>query len=730
MTSVTTKTPDRLSRVPLVERRPPSVRPGLAGDAKRVLAVFAAFVVFAVMSWESFGSDGGPSFFYPASGVTVAAMMLSRRSLWPWIAFAVVIAEFLVDTIYASPPWLSAAYAAANVVEPVIGASLVLSWCGGRPDLRRRRDFALFILGACLIAPVFGALIGGTASSFNERSHWFIQTATWWSGDALGVLVMASPILLWRLQSRVLRRRPWEMALVLVLTGLLSVATFWTDFPPSILILPVLAWAGFRLDMLGAAIAGALAALLANVVSNHGRGVYIDVHLSPGGKVTVTQIYIAVIVVVAMLIAQEAAARLRAVQGQEAERRERLRLQTLSRLAHQLSAALTPEDIGEALEDQVLNDAGASALAMGLVSSDGGKLEWITASGYPQAMLDEVRGGVDLTTKTLATDVLLSGMPIEMRTASDCEAAYPHRAHWLQVTGTESIVSWPLAAGGAPFGVVQLTWSEPQPLDTAQRAYISAVATMVSQALVRAKVYADEHARAAVLHSVAQPEVHVDAAGLEYNVLYRPADTAQGLGGDWYSVMALPDRRTYLAVGDVMGHGLASVQDMAQLRSTGDAYAHLGLPPAQILSELNRFAVHQIRVEFATTLVAVFDPAHNSLAYSSAGHLPALLRRAATGEVIRLSDASGPMLGPFDDSAYVGSAVLVQPGDVLVMYTDGLVEHHDEGVMAGIAHLERAVAASPPEALLDCEWLARTVAPALHTDDVCLLVARFGPAAG
>ncbi|MCW1957430.1 MAG: serine/threonine-protein phosphatase, partial [Mycobacterium sp.] len=293
-------------------------------------------------------------------------------------------------------------------------------------------------------------------------------------------------------------------------------------------------------------------------------------------------------------------------------------------------------------------------------------------------------------------------------------------------SGTQAIACWPLAAGGDPFGVLQMTWSEPQSFDDAQRAYGSAVATMISQALVRARVYADEHARAAVLHSVAQPVAQIRAVGLEYNALYRPADAANDLGGDWYSVMALPDRRTYLSVGDVMGHGLASVEDMAQLRSTSDAYAHQGLPPAQILGELNRFAVHQIRGEFATSLVAVFDPVHNSLAYSSAGHLPALLRRAATGKVIRLSDASGPMLGPFEDSVYVGSVVLVQPGDVLVMYTDGLVEHHREGVMAGIAHLEQAVAAWPPEALLDCEALARDVAPVLHADDICLLAVRFG----
>jgi serine phosphatase RsbU (regulator of sigma subunit) len=70
--------------------------------------------------------------------------------------------------------------------------------------------------------------------------------------------------------------------------------------------------------------------------------------------------------------------------------------------------------------------------------------------------------------------------------------------------------------------------------------------------------------------------------------------------------------------------------------------------------------------------------------------------------------------------------VQVNPGDVLVMYTDGLVEHHDEDLRAGIDHLEEVLAAWPPDALLDCEALVESVAPSPRSDDLCLLVVRFG----
>ena len=164
---------------------------------------------------------------------------------------------------------------------------------------------------------------------------------------------------------------------------------------------------------------------------------------------------------------------------------------------------------------------------------------------------------------------------------------------------------------------------------------------------------------------------------------------------------------------------------MAQLRSTGNAYAHQGIGPAAVLTELNRFAGFQIRGEFATNLVALFDARRRSLSYCSAGHPPALLRRAGTGEVIRLSGRSGPVLGPFEDAVFADTTVQVDPGDVLVMYTDGLVEHLDENVEAGIEHLEAVIAAWPPEALLDCEALAADVAPAPHSDDLCVLITRF-----
>lgn len=718
---------------PSGERAPDADAP--AGRRSRLRAdniglfavVFLAFAAGAVLSWEAFGSETGPSFFYPAAGVTAAAMMLSRRALWPGIAAAVIAAELLVDTYYGSPLRMAAGFSAANVMEPLVGASIVLAWCGGRPDLSRRRDFVAFVVGACMIGPLAGALIGGTVSSLFGGIPWPAAVLSWWAGDALGVLVVAAPILLWATQSYIVRQRPWEAAGVILVTAALSIAAFWTEAPPSLLILPVLAWAALRLDMLGAALAGAVAGFLANIMATRGRGLFSHMDVSLTTRVALTQVFIAVIVVVAMLIAQEAAGRMSAVRERETERRERMRLETLSQLAQQLSASLTPHDIGQALVDQVLNEAGAKALTLGLLSPDGRRLEFVVMSGYPPAVIDEFVSGVDVTDRTVVTDAVRSGQPVIVHTAAEYTERYPGNTHWSRASGAESSVGWPLTSGGKPIGVLLLAWSEPQPLNTAQRAYISAVATMVGQALVRARVYVDEHARAAVLQSAVLPTSPVQTTGLDVCVTYEPADVAQGLGGDWYDVMALPGNRIYLAVGDVVGHGLPAVEDMAQLRSAGRAMAHQGLTPAQLLAELNGFTRDASQGKFATMAVAVFDRAEGSLTYCSAGHPPPLFRRAVTGKVSRLSDAHGPVLGPVQGASYTGGTLRVECGDILVMYTDGLVERHGMDLEAGIDNAERMIADWDPEMSVgpSCDVLQDRLAPRPRADDVCVIAVRF-----
>ncbi|MCB0937878.1 MAG: MASE1 domain-containing protein [Mycobacterium sp.] len=264
--------------------------------------VTLAYLAGAVLAWQSFGAGVGPAFFPPA-GVTLAAMVLNRRSRWPVIVAAIVLAEFAVDLRYGASPRSAAGLALANSVEPLIGASLVLAWCKGVPDLRDRSDLARFVAAACLAGPLVGGLIGGAMAAAQHDTARPVAVLHWWAGDGIGVLVVAAPILLWRKQSHILRARLAETVLVMAVTAALSVWAFWIEAPPSLLLLPVLAWAAFRLDVIGAALAGAVLAFAANYMTDSGRGPFAEMNLAQPARLAVTQAFIAVVVLVAMLIA-------------------------------------------------------------------------------------------------------------------------------------------------------------------------------------------------------------------------------------------------------------------------------------------------------------------------------------------------------------------------------------------------------------------------------------------
>jgi serine phosphatase RsbU (regulator of sigma subunit)/integral membrane sensor domain MASE1 len=705
-----------------------SARPNWRSVGALFGAVALTYSVGAALAWQSFGAEGGTPAFFPPAGVTVALMLLTPRSRWAVIVAAIVACELAVDLYYGVGAWGALGYAVANSVEPVVGASVVLALCSGTPDLRRRRDLAKFLAGACLVGPLVGGLIGGTLSAVVSYDlGWVTAVVHWWAGDGIGALVVGAPILLWTTQYHILRARSVETALVLVVTALLSLTALWLQAPLSLLLLPVMAWAAFRLDVLGAALAGAVLATTVNYMTHSGRGPFTELTVAAPARLALTQVFIAVIVLMAMLIAQEAAGRVAAVRAQEAERRERDRLQVLAHLAQLLSAALTPSQIGDAVVNQLYKGAGAQAVALGLLTPDGQRLEWVKAAGYPQLVRDKFATGIPLDDPTAATEAVLTGRPVMIGSAAEYHRRYFNNADLMKLTGAEALVNWPLTSGAAPIGVLGLMWTTPQPLDAAQMAYISAVATMVGQGLVRAQVYADEHARAAVLQAAVLPAEPADVADLHVAVTYEPADGEHGLGGDWYDVMALPKQRTYLAVGDVVGHGLPAVEDMAQLRSAGRAMALQGLPPAQLLAELNTFTAHASQGRFATMYVAVFDPGTGTLSYGSAGHPPALLRRSRDGNVVRLVDGHGPVLGPIRDATYSEGHVRLGPGDILVMYTDGLIEGTGRDIETGISKAQRLIAGWESDTALakGCRQLTETLAMRPRRDDVCVVVVQL-----
>ncbi|MGA4540832.1 SpoIIE family protein phosphatase [Uniformispora flossi] len=209
---------------------------------------------------------------------------------------------------------------------------------------------------------------------------------------------------------------------------------------------------------------------------------------------------------------------------------------------------------------------------------------------------------------------------------------------------------------------------------------------------------------------------------LRVSARYLPGGADAAVGGDWYDVITLGAGRTALVIGDVMGRGVRAAAVMGQLRTAVRAYARLDLPPHEVLQLLDGLAMEIDATQIATCVYAVHDPSEGVLTYSTAGHLPPLVRDPA-GDVHRLDDALGPPLGTGGSWPHTSGGVPLEPGSTVVFYTDGLVERRGEDIDRGIDDLAAALdgAAGPPDAVRD-RLIEHMRLPVEHDDDVALLV--------
>ncbi|MFC4071540.1 PP2C family protein-serine/threonine phosphatase [Actinoplanes subglobosus] len=242
------------------------------------------------------------------------------------------------------------------------------------------------------------------------------------------------------------------------------------------------------------------------------------------------------------------------------------------------------------------------------------------------------------------------------------------------------------------------------------------------------RTLAAEHELAARLQRIILPipDEPIDLPGVRVAVRYLPAGQEAMIGGDWYHAAALRDGSVLLAVGDVAGHGTQAATTMAQLRHALRALAVVTSDPGTLLQYLNQLICELEGDDpelAATAVVARFDPARHELVWAQAGHPPPLLSRG--GRTVPLPRPAGPMLGVVDGARYADAVVGFTPGDVLLLYTDGLVEQRNRGPDVGldsvIATVDDAVRAAPEQPL--AEMLAR-LRRANPDDDTCILAAR------
>ena len=220
--------------------------------------------------------------------------------------------------------------------------------------------------------------------------------------------------------------------------------------------------------------------------------------------------------------------------------------------------------------------------------------------------------------------------------------------------------------------------------------------------------------------------------GVELAVRYLPGTRQTEVSGDWYDVIPLPDGRVGVVIGDVVGRGIEAAATMSQLRTALRAYAVEGLEPSVVVGKLHRLVEH-LRVGMSTTLVYLdLDTFTREVRYVSAGHLPVLLVPAG-GASRYLEGARSTPLGTAPPGGMIPQERFVlEPGDTVLLYTDGLVERRDDSIDSRLEHLRVALAEAPRDLQAALEHLTATLGGdvPLRQDDVALLALRMGVAAG
>jgi len=292
----------------------------------------------------------------------------------------------------------------------------------------------------------------------------------------------------------------------------------------------------------------------------------------------------------------------------------------------------------------------------------------------------------------------------------------------LADVGPGGLAVLPLPAGTRMAGACLIGWDSPHDFGPDERALLTASAGLAGQALMRAHAFDAEHELVGMLQRQLLPRRLPTLPGAVAVARYLPATAGLEVGGDWYDVIPLPDNHVALVIGDVQGHSTAAATLMGQMRTALRAYAVEGHPPDVVVSHANRLLLDIETDLFATCCYVDVDMEEGSAWYVRAGHLPPVLRHPDGSTDVPESDG-GPPLGVLAQADFPMSVLRLQPGTVLALTTDGLVESPDADIDEGMDRLAQELSVADTAHL---GQVADTLlGSAQRADDVALLLLRY-----
>jgi serine phosphatase RsbU (regulator of sigma subunit) len=342
-------------------------------------------------------------------------------------------------------------------------------------------------------------------------------------------------------------------------------------------------------------------------------------------------------------------------------------------------------------------DALDAASGMLLLREPGG---WrvVSLRGLPGSML----GGYheDASTPSLS-HILRTREPVFV---PDASRADPLVAGWATELGYHSFITCPVLGHGDVLAALVVFFQQERSAIGAEELHVvSRIAFMVGVAEENARLYRKEHEIAETLQEglLALPS---ELPGVEFAQAYRSATEGSRVGGDFFDVFQLGDDRIGITIGDVSGKGLSAAVVTALVKNTVRAHAtERGKTPGTVLSLTDDVVYRATPPEtFVTVFFGMLDRADGHLTYANAAHTtPGIMR--ADGGVDGL-EVTGPLLGAFPNVSFTEAETVLQTGDTLFLYTDGLTEARRDGLFYGeprVMELLSALTGRTPTEVVD-----------------------------
>ncbi|MBZ6229702.1 SpoIIE family protein phosphatase [Streptomyces olivaceus] len=336
-----------------------------------------------------------------------------------------------------------------------------------------------------------------------------------------------------------------------------------------------------------------------------------------------------------------------------------------------------------------LSMPGFSPDGLAVFGVSGDRLSVIGHHGQPEDEADPFMD-MSLSTDYPATEVVRTGRAVYLSSPQQYRSRYPMTWPLAERFGRQSWAYLPLTVAGRTMGAWMAAFTYPVAFTPDERSVLTTVARMLAQALSRAGAAETQRQLTDGLQRTMLPALGPRTIpGMDLAARYVPTGGGLQVGGDWYDMIPLPGGRFALVIGDVQGHDVRAAALMGQLRIALRAYASEGHRPDAVLSRASHF-FHGLSesyddqgdLRFATCYYAEVDPAAGTLESARAGHLDPVVRMT-DGTALILATAGGLPLGIDPDSDYPTTQFGLEPGDTLMLCTDGLVETGGHDLQSG-----------------------------------------------